>query len=108
MNAIQLGAISQAQTLNGSPLSENFALPVNSNGKVPTWTYIAADGDIQFLLATNESGSVRTVAADLTVTATTGVLLNSANPLVVNTRGYTHIMTIGTASELLVLTPLEN
>ena len=108
MDALQLGANSSSTTLNGSPLSENIAVPVNSAGKIPTYTYMAVDSDIQFLLATDEPSVPTSVGGATVVTAATGASLTSQQPLVVNTRGYTHIMTIGTASDVLILTPLEN
>ena len=111
MDALKFGADAIINTLAGVPASEIWAIPVNSEGVIPRMSYIATDGGLFFLPASDKGdpGVPKTAAGDTTVTALTGVYLSSNQPLTIQSRGWTHLITIGeTASELFCIAPVEN
>lgn len=115
MEALQLGSDSLAVTLDaGGATGEEWAIPVNNAGRIPRSCYIATDGKVAFLLGTDEAGgnAISAGGKDLsTISTVNAALLQAEQPLVIQTGGSSHIITIsfdGTGSEKLVITPLEN
>ena len=112
MQALKVAADSVHKTL-AVDTSENTAIPVDSSGRVPRWCLLTATADLYFILASDDDGSgspgtPRTRSADSSLTITKGCLLTAAQPLVVETKGWTHIMTReATGTMTLVVTPLE-
>lgn len=107
MSSLQVASDSLGAGLASSPASENWAIPVDSNGAIPQRCYIACTADIHFLLA--KGAGPESASGETAVTIIIGQLLKAEQPLVIKTRGFTHFMTIGIAgTETFVITPLEN
>ena len=92
-------------TLAGAPASENWAIPDNANSTNPKFCYLSTSGTISFAMAAGATPT--TIDGDETVSVVTGHKLYATQPLLVSTAGFSHIMTIGTASEVFQISPME-
>ncbi len=109
MDALQLGSDSTTVALHLTvPVSVSTAIPTDSSGAEAQACLISCDLDLYFLLA-GPAADAKSVGGASAVTAATGCVLRAAQPMVVRTRGFSHIFHIGIAgAETLTITPLEN
>ena len=97
--ALRIGSDSTEETLHVTPQSQAWALPVNAAGRNPRRIYIAVDSDTYIKLG---------IASSALASATVGCLVRASAPMILNTGGYSHLITWGTSAGTVNITPLEN